>query len=78
METDDNQATLRESFSLVQNILFIGYTKVVLAHYQENRYGNVHYQKFIGYWIFFIYKMPSKKISLKTCGKNHAIWFVVR
>ena len=20
--------------------------------------------------------MPSKKISLKTCGKNHAIWFV--
>ena len=32
MENDDNHATMRESFSLVQNILFIGYTNVVLAH----------------------------------------------
>ena len=32
METDDGHATMREGFSLVQNILFIGYTNVVLAH----------------------------------------------
>ena len=32
METDDDQATLRESFSLVQNILFIGYTNILPAH----------------------------------------------
>ena len=32
METDDNHATMRESFSLVQNILFIDYTDVVPAY----------------------------------------------
>ena len=32
METDDDHATVRESFSLVQNILFIGYTDVPPAH----------------------------------------------
>ena len=33
METDDDHATMRESFSLlVQNILFIGYTNVLPAH----------------------------------------------
>ena len=30
METDDDNATRRENFSLVQNILFIGYTNVIL------------------------------------------------
>ena len=32
METDDDHATMRESFSLVQNIFFIGYTNVLPAH----------------------------------------------
>ena len=35
METDDDHATMRESFSLVQNILFIGYTNVLHAHAME-------------------------------------------
>ena len=30
MKTDDDDATMRESFSLVQNILFIGYNDVLL------------------------------------------------
>ena len=36
METDDNHATMRESFSLVQNILFIEYTDIYPAHVWEN------------------------------------------
>ena len=32
METDDDHATMRESFSLVQNILFIDYTDVLPAY----------------------------------------------
>ena len=32
METDEDHATLRESFSLVQNILFIEYTDLFPAH----------------------------------------------
>ena len=36
METDEDHATMRESFSLVQNILFIEYTDVFPAHVQEN------------------------------------------
>ena len=32
METDEDHATMRESFSLVQNILFIEYTDVFPAH----------------------------------------------
>ena len=32
METDEDQATVRESFSLVQNILFIEYTDKYPAH----------------------------------------------
>ena len=32
LETDDAPANMRESFSLVQNILFIGYTNVPPAH----------------------------------------------
>ena len=32
METDDDHATMRESFSLVQNILFIDYFDVLPAH----------------------------------------------
>ena len=35
METDDNHATMRENFSLVQNMFFIGYTEVLPAHFQE-------------------------------------------
>ena len=31
-EIDDNHATIRESFSLVQNILFIDYTDVIPAY----------------------------------------------
>ena len=31
MKTDDDDAAMRESFSLVQNILFIGYSDVLLA-----------------------------------------------
>ena len=36
METDDDHATKRESFSLVQKVFFIGYTNVLPAHQQEN------------------------------------------
>ena len=36
METDDDPATMRKSFSLVQNILFIGYTNIFPAHEKEN------------------------------------------
>ena len=32
METDDDHATMRETFSLVQNILFIEYTDILPAH----------------------------------------------
>ena len=32
MKTDDDHATMRESFSLVQNILFIGYTNALPAN----------------------------------------------
>ena len=32
METADRHATMRESFSLIHNILFIDHTDVVLAH----------------------------------------------
>ena len=35
METDDDHATMRENFSLVQNMFFIGYTEVLPAHFQE-------------------------------------------
>ena len=37
METDDDHATMRESFLLVQNILFIGFTNIHPAHQQEIR-----------------------------------------
>ena len=36
METDEDHATMRESFSLVQNILFIEFIDVVPAHVKEN------------------------------------------
>ena len=36
METDNDHVTMRESFSLVQNILFIKYTDVCPSHVQEN------------------------------------------
>ena len=32
METDDDSATMRESFSLVQNMLLIDYTDILPAH----------------------------------------------
>ena len=32
METDEDHVTMRESFSLVQNIVFIEYTNVYPAH----------------------------------------------
>ena len=32
MKTDDDHVTMRESFALVQYILFIGYTNVLPAH----------------------------------------------
>ena len=36
METDEDHATMRKGFSLVQNILFIEYTDVFPAHVWEN------------------------------------------
>ena len=36
METDEDHATMRESFLLVQNILFIEYTDAFPAHVYEN------------------------------------------
>ena len=33
METDDDHATIRESFSLVQNILFLKYTDIFTANF---------------------------------------------
>ena len=36
METDEDHATMRESFLLVQNILFIEYTDAFPAHVKEN------------------------------------------
>ena len=35
METDDDDATIRERFSLVQSILFIDFTDILPAHFQE-------------------------------------------
>ena len=35
METDDDVATIRERFSLVQSILFIDFTDILPAHFQE-------------------------------------------
>ena len=35
METDDDDATIREMFSLVQSILFIDFTDTLPAHLQE-------------------------------------------
>ena len=34
IETDGDHATIKESFSLVQNILFMEHTDTVLAHLQ--------------------------------------------
>ena len=36
METDEDNANMRETFSLVQNILFIEYTDIFPAHVWEN------------------------------------------
>ena len=35
METDDDDATIRERFSLVQSILFIDFTDILPANFQE-------------------------------------------
>ena len=35
METDDDDATTRERFALVQSILFIDFTDILPAHFQE-------------------------------------------
>ena len=35
METDDDDATIRERFSLVQSILFIDFTDILPAQFQE-------------------------------------------
>ena len=35
METDDDDATIRERLSLVQSILFIDFTDILPAHFQE-------------------------------------------
>ena len=35
METDDDDVTIRERFSLVQCILFIDFTDILPAHFQE-------------------------------------------
>ena len=35
LETDDDDATIRERFSLVQSILFIDFTDILPAHFQE-------------------------------------------
>ena len=36
MDTENNHAAMRESFSLVQNILLIDYTGILPAHLREN------------------------------------------
>ena len=42
MQEQPNQMeTMRESFSLVQNILFNGYTNVIPSHKQENMVENL-------------------------------------
>ena len=35
-DTENNHAAMRESFSLVQNILLIDYTDILPAHLREN------------------------------------------
>ena len=55
METEDNDATMRESFTLVQNILFIiDNTDILPAHLQENivekHWGNLVWLFDDGLW----------------------------
>ena len=52
METDDDHATMRESFSLVQIILFNDYTDVVAAHQWENMVENTWESKQFGLFFF--------------------------
>ena len=41
METDDDHATMRETFSLVQNILFIVYTEKLEKLWKAMQFGLV-------------------------------------
>ena len=53
IETDSDHATMRESFSLVQIILFIDYTDVVAAHEWENMVENLWESKKFGLFFFY-------------------------
>ena len=53
MDTDDDYATTRESFSLVQNTLFIYYSDVLPAH-SRTKYG---WKAVDNYTICFFYKV---------------------
>ena len=41
METGDDSATMRESLTMVQNILFIDYNDILRAHEWENMAENL-------------------------------------
>ena len=56
METDDDHATMRESFSLVQNILFIGYTNILPFHQQDDIVEKLWETMQIG--LFFLQRTP--------------------
>ena len=76
METDDAHATMRESSSLVQKILFIEYTDIFSAHLYENmveklwkafQFGLVFLIAFSGgnFWCPLMFKTSFEKLNLE-------------
>ena len=63
-EIDDDHATMRESFSLVQIILFNDYTDVVAAHQWENMVENTWESKQFGLFFFITDCGGSSLVSL--------------
>ena len=60
METDEDHTTMRESFSLVQNILFIKYTDIFTANF-------VFFMTYSGgnFWCPYLWSSPDTKVHEK-------------
>ena len=74
MEIDDDHATMREGFSLVQNILFIGYTKALPAHQQENMVGKLQ-ETMQFYYYYFLQRSRERTIGvLEISGQKKGLF----
>ena len=71
METDDAHATITESFSLVQNILFIKYTDIFTANF-------VFFMTYSGgnFWCPYLWPSPDTKVHEKNeiSDKKRNVW----